>query len=48
MILDARVLRRDGKGIAQIIKTIRDREIYLSPSARDQVAFWSTQEAEAV
>lgn len=48
MILDARVLRRDGKGIAQIIKTIRDREIYLSPSARYQVAFWSTQEAEAV
>ena len=41
MILDARVL-------PQIIKTIRDREIYLSPSARDQVAFWSTQEAEAV
>ena len=40
MMVRALSLSRDGKGIAGIIRTIREQGIYLSPSGREQVDFW--------
>ena len=40
MMIRALSLSRDGKGIAGIIRKIRERGIYLSPSGREQVDFW--------
>lgn len=40
MMIRAMSLSRDGKGIAGIIRKIREQGIYLSPSGREQVDFW--------
>lgn len=40
LLLDARVLARDGGGIAQVIDDLRGRDIYLSPAAREKISFW--------
>lgn len=40
MLIRAMSLSRDGKGIAQTIRKIRERGIYLSPAGREQVDFW--------
>ena len=41
LILRAKAAERDGKGLAGVIRDVRSRGIYLSPAARDQIAFWS-------
>lgn len=38
----ARAIAGDGPGIAGIIREIREKGIYLSPGAREELAFWST------
>lgn len=39
-LLDAKVLSRDGQGVRQVIETLRKRGIYLTPAARERLAFW--------
>jgi hypothetical protein len=41
LILRARAAVHDDKGIADLISTVRNSGIYLSPAAREQLAFWS-------
>ena len=41
LVLRARAAAGDGRGISEIIETIRRRGMYLSPAAREQLAFWS-------
>ena len=41
LILRARAQARDGQGVEQIIAAVRQRNIYLSPAAREQLAFWT-------
>lgn len=40
LLVKARAIARDGSGIREILDTIRHRGIYLSPAAREQLAFW--------
>ena len=41
ILLSARAAARDDRGIADVIGAVRDSGIYLSPAAREQIAFWS-------
>lgn len=40
LLLKARALARDGAGIRGVIDEIREKKIYLSPAAREQIEFW--------
>lgn len=41
IILRARAAVHDDRGIADLISTVQESGIYLSPAAREQLAFWS-------
>lgn len=41
IILRARAAAHDDRGIAEVIGDLRESGIYLSPAAREQIAFWS-------
>src|SRR5690606_34496030 len=41
LLLEAKAAARSGTGISEIIDTIRRRNIYLSPEARERIRFWS-------
>lgn len=41
IILRARAAVHDDRGIADLISAVQDSGIYLSPAAREQLAFWS-------
>lgn len=41
MMLRAKAAARDDRGVADVIGTLREKDIYLSPAAREQIAFWS-------
>ena len=41
LLLQAKAAERDGSGLAGVIRDVRSRGIYLSPAAREQIAFWS-------
>ncbi|MDO5131409.1 MAG: hypothetical protein Q4D81_00310 [Eubacteriales bacterium] len=40
LVLRARAGARNGEGIAELIGTIRQRNLYLSPQGRREIAFW--------
>ena len=42
LLVKARAIARDWQGISEILDMIRHRGLYLSPAARDQLAFWRT------
>ena len=41
LVLRAKAAARDSRGVAEVIRTVRRREIFLSPEAREQIEFWS-------
>ena len=41
LILRAKAAAHDGRGVADVIGTVEQKGIYLSPAAREEISFWS-------